>query len=834
MKNNEIIDGLVGENLNKKIKLKASARLVHQLGEQLISSELVALMELIKNSYDADATTVIVRIDTKKMTPHGRGEVTIEDNGHGMVPSIIENAFYKLSTTHKTKHTLSLGFKRLSLGNKGLGRLAFQRLGYFIDTITRPNYEVFIENNLMEDEDFIIKEKYNEFQLKIDWSNLEADIELSELVASYEKRFSEKSQGTHIKIEGLRNPDFWNLDNKQFNELIEGIYSMTNPYNSDEIQDKFKIKIYLNDQKIENTEFNQEIIESMSKVNYHFSLDNDNKFKININYSTFFIENYIENIVKNLEKEKFKIIEKSYNIDNFKSKEYVFDLSNKSEITKSNKKILDIPKLQLSYVQDNFASPGSLHGAFYFFPWGQNDKKSYKEYFIGNEKLNSSYSQFESLWKKIQGINVFRNGFRVLPYGQSDWLGFDALNRTLKYTPFGYNNITGYVSIDGKTSQNLRETTSREGFIHDEYGSNFFKLIKDLLLKVIFTDFNNFRLEFDYKVINSTEVLSTKNGLIKFKKIPEVKNELEKTFEESRDANENLKKIIESSQISETEKIELQKEINKVRNANENIKTLHATTVESQSQILKLKDMEREQIKDVLPMVGQSIILEALTHELHRIKNNIEINALESIKAIETLELSLRKDIDKKQRHILTDIRYLGEQLLHIEPTYKKRKAIIEEFNLKSFLTDMYIKDSPLQRKAENKKVKINISGTDLIIKANKGFITTVFDNLFLNSLYWIEQSNEDKFINFEISKDGEVIVYDSGNGIDKTVEQTLFEPFITQKVDGRGLGLYIVHSLLEDTKATIKLLDERKNGNKYKFLITFTEFENKLSLFNI
>lgn len=72
---------------SEKMNLTASARLIMQLGEQLIEDELVALLELIKNAYDADANNVDVVIDTDTITPYGVGRIEIKDDGNGMIPS---------------------------------------------------------------------------------------------------------------------------------------------------------------------------------------------------------------------------------------------------------------------------------------------------------------------------------------------------------------------------------------------------------------------------------------------------------------------------------------------------------------------------------------------------------------------------------------------------------------------------------------------------------------------------------------------------------------------------------------------------------------------------
>ena len=86
---------------SEKMNLTASARLIMQLGEQLIEDELVALLELIKNAYDADANNVDVVIDTDTITPYGVGRIEIKDDGNGMIPSIVRNSFLRLSTSFK-------------------------------------------------------------------------------------------------------------------------------------------------------------------------------------------------------------------------------------------------------------------------------------------------------------------------------------------------------------------------------------------------------------------------------------------------------------------------------------------------------------------------------------------------------------------------------------------------------------------------------------------------------------------------------------------------------------------------------------------------------------
>ena len=103
----------------KQIPISIAARLIYHLGEQLISDELVALLELIKNSYDADATKCIVTIDSRAETTHGTGSIKIKDNGNGMLPHTVEHDFLRLATDYKKVNKVSPFYKRRALGEKG-------------------------------------------------------------------------------------------------------------------------------------------------------------------------------------------------------------------------------------------------------------------------------------------------------------------------------------------------------------------------------------------------------------------------------------------------------------------------------------------------------------------------------------------------------------------------------------------------------------------------------------------------------------------------------------------------------------------------------------------
>ena len=112
-----------------------------------------------------------------------------------------------------------------------------------------------------------------------------------------------------------------------------------------------------------------------------------------------------------------------------------------------------------------------------------------------------------------------------------------------------------------------------------------------------------------------------------------------------------------------------------------------------------------------------------------------------------------------------------------------------------------------------------------------------VFDNLILNSEYWLNRNKDlkEKIINIELNDNLEIYIYDNNIGIDPSVEFTLFEPFVSTKYDynlkqkGRGLGLFIVKKLLQYENCNIELLPERNQYDRlFKFKINLKGISNE------
>lgn len=101
------------------------SRLLFQLGEKLVTNRAIPLAELVKNSYDADATHVVIRM--KNIKEPG-GTIIVEDNGLGMSLFTFQKTWMRIATIDKEENPISRRYGRKKAGEKGIGRFACRSL----------------------------------------------------------------------------------------------------------------------------------------------------------------------------------------------------------------------------------------------------------------------------------------------------------------------------------------------------------------------------------------------------------------------------------------------------------------------------------------------------------------------------------------------------------------------------------------------------------------------------------------------------------------------------------------------------------------------------------
>lgn len=409
-------------NKNKEIpvRFKPRARLLLQLGDQLIKNESIALVELVKNSYDADANVVTIYMEN--VDDPKNGVIIIEDDGYGMNADTVENVWLEPGSDFKTQKIKNLEvspkYERLPIGEKGIGRFGVHKLGNVIEmtTKTADSKEVYV---------------------KIDWTNFNdykylEDVPITIIERSVPSVFKNGKTGTTIIIADLRKK--WERGIAR--EVKRSITALASPFDvndsfkpSFDVLDKpgwfdgllrwedvkdyslFYFKVKMSGNSI--IEFKYEFTpwQSMTKLtSREVLLDNE------------LIENF--KVLKHSEGEKEgEIIDlEKYKIGTVTFEGYIFD-------------------------QDSFV-----------LKMGVSDKVGFKKYL----KTNGS-------------VKVFRDKLRVYDYGEpeNDWLELDYRRFQQPAKRISNNIILSAISIDRKDSADLIEKTNREGFVENEAYESF-------------------------------------------------------------------------------------------------------------------------------------------------------------------------------------------------------------------------------------------------------------------------------------------------------------------------------------------------------------------------
>jgi len=668
---------------SEKMNLTASARLIMQLGEQLIEDELVALLELIKNAYDADANNVDVVIDTDTITPYGVGRIEIKDDGNGMIPSIVRNSFLRLSTSFKEEEKSSIYYHRRVLGKKGIGRLSFQRLGNYITVETVPNIERFEETDLLKDEDVEFIKEYRKINIDIDWSEFPIDMDFSDIIATvkYEKDVV-ASSGTKIVIQGIKNLNFWDMDKKKEEKLKNELLNMMDPFQKNlnlKKSERFNVLLKINDVPYSAEPIDESLLDELydSKVSFDFK---DWKLHVKIERPLKYVMQRRNSIVNRMEDSGYEILRETQY-----EKECEDYLVNFKDL---NKVYIDYPKIKFTIekttflseslisklvekkekgeiteeeyrkaIVDQYAYPGDFAGVIY-----ARDKKNKEEIdiILGKEglvkaKLNT-LSDINKAWSSMQGVYVYRNGFRVLPYGRKDWIGFTEKSQTAANNIYKEHTVVGYLKLDGFTSEKLEEQTNRQGFIQDEYGKNFFMLIQNFLLNIMFESDIKFRDGFS-RIKEKKDGVVTDNGKIIFERIADFEDEKNARMQDVKEQVEDLRIAISNKAMAANMP---QKVVENLQDTILQYEAVEKKAIDEKKQEIYLKSQQIEEIKDIVPLLGLGIIAESLTHEMNRIEQNIEDCARDTIKC--------KTDTDKivkNQRNIITQTNFLKIQLVY-------------------------------------------------------------------------------------------------------------------------------------------------------------------------
>lgn len=407
--------------------------LFRELGELLVGRDSTALIELIKNSYDADATEVVVL--GQRLNDPDRGSIVITDNGSGMTPTQFEQGFMRVASRMKDDgERLSGRLKRRYTGAKGIGRLAAHKLARLLDVQSTSDAE--------SDGNVVVVDA------RIDWDAIERFETLDQVegsnavVVKHENAPRKATTGTVLHLSRLRRK--WTpAERARFFAEVQSFAPptfLTKPLRKSVVREPLL--------------FDEPLIRRAEANGQQFNVRLEGEFAAGDEYWRL------------MEEHAAWVVEIRCRPGE----------SVKYAVAPTIRTLKDLPDARAYQAEIDHPAPetGPFFDARIFLRIGPLATK-------GDQRTWATRSS---------GVRVFMEGFRVLPYGepQNDWLRLDAdytrRSRTLDtlkswdledlgladdpnagLTVIPNNNYFGGVFLTHEYAANLRMLVNREGFI---------------------------------------------------------------------------------------------------------------------------------------------------------------------------------------------------------------------------------------------------------------------------------------------------------------------------------------------------------------------------------
>ncbi|HWE54845.1 MAG TPA: HAMP domain-containing sensor histidine kinase, partial [Acidimicrobiales bacterium] len=222
--------------------------------------------------------------------------------------------------------------------------------------------------------------------------------------------------------------------------------------------------------------------------------------------------------------------------------------------------------------------------------------------------------------------------------------------------------------------------------------------------------------------------------------------------------------------------------------------------------------------------IGLGLTAESLAHEIKNIADRLALRTSQLASRLKRAGTPDRRTTEFVE-HVQSSVAALRRQMSHLDPSLRYVRERREQFALSSVLGS--IADFHRSRwRSRGLPIGIDLEiDDDFTINMNRGKFQQIIDNLIFNAEYWLQEDlRRDRLSNgtLQLVVSAPMLeLSDNGLGIARSVESSLFEPFVTAKPsgEGRGLGLFIVRRLLESEGCDILLLKARNaSGRRYRF----------------
>lgn len=842
--------------------LKVSPHVLVQLGSELVTDVDQALLECVKNSYDADSVGCKIVVDTRKageiiekataarilafnkpadnvqvefrdragnridadslrrpLPPdepierhlHYLGKITIEDTGDGIPPEKIASSWLMISGSIKRAQDSGPKKKtpkgRTPLGDKGLGRLGTMKLGDILE----------VESATAVDQPLSVAH--------FRWRDCDSAATIDQVpVITSTRKNPDRFKGTRVNIFGLRDLPDWRRKDRAA-QLASSLAKLVSPF---EATSTFPVKIQVDDNEQSLSSVTEHVLgQAIAQFDFSFEKKKDGAMEL-VARAKFMTRLFTAG---RSAKQKDKA-DLAFNVD---KGEGFRDYLNEDKRTKAyekhkSKKVGGFVEFVRRYswldlmlkTEVEIADPGTFKGAFYFFHLDARDA-------AGNEAA-AGLGTLAKQVKNIAGISLLRDGFRVRSEG--DWLGLSLGMTSGSIYNMRVNNTVGYFALTGEHNYQLVEKSDREGFVDNAAYRGFY------LVATTCRDFANDALEDVRRALDAYYKLlkDQQSNLPPTDPIQLV----EDSVAASEAAQAAAKKAADelSAELRQLEADPNSAASPRTRKALAIARKALAAVAQSQTSvptrqslraaIEKVRD-EREESQDQMLALYESAAVglsaRGLAHELRTHVGDMRQRMTAMIRAEKAASLDAKALIGHV-RAMRDSCSAILSAASMIDPMLPRSRMLKETFDVADFV-DEYV--SHRRHEFLREEVKVTHRGGPLVVRMNKARLLQVMDNLVRNSLYWLRRghaagkSKRPKAISIEIGEDS-FTVADSGPGVDPHYEESLFDIFVTGKSkdgEGQGLGLYIVKQLLAADGCDILLSGERNpEGNRYRFSV--------------
>lgn len=756
----------------REIEFDVDAYTARLIGRENVSKLEGAVLEIVKNAYDADANVCCLYYSNTEE------RIYIVDNGCGMKEEVLRTHWMTIGNSSK-KDSYVTKKGRIQTGAKGIGRFALDRMSDQCDMLTISE-----EGGLewvVDWRDFDGSKRISEVKARVydtDESLLEhVGIEnwKNRAVASEIKKYNFEGTGTTFRLDYLH--DVW--DERTMNRLRNHLENLLPP----DVTEVFNIWFFDDSTSVENA-----LITSANVESYDYRID----FQVTANLLD------------------IQIIRNEFDFRGEEQEVYAeagFDKQEQAYLRGEKKE----ESFTMEEIREKENVIGNFGGVLYFYKIGANKKDKERFYY-------KDITGRANLAKKFGGIKIYRDQFRVRPYGEYgdndfDWLELSArrnrspagLGKEHGNWRVGSEQILGTVSISRKNS-NLEDEANRNG-IQEGIG---FSQLKRIILFVI-SEFERDRQSVGRKLARYADK----------------KDQLAAELEKMRELAEERKKWeAEQSNGQQQEKTRKEEEhplkMNLPPSANpEDVMKLVVNMEQKQEE--ELQELRNEN-KMLQTLATTGIITNMFMHEIRTSTNNIglELNA-----AYEAIEYD--HDVEYALQNILRAIRvkknfasWFGITIESIKKDKRKRKR----HNIRTMLEQYMNTWGDILDKSDT--VLIYECDLDIELWCFEFDIENIISNLIANSLASFDREMdrrlEKREIQLKIFKFGDGLSMDyrdSGWGLIpkyKKRPELILEPFESghhfggeDEDDGTGMGMWIVNRTISEYNGTIDLSKNQK-----------------------